>query len=57
MKELKELENKIVKKIQRIIYKGDIGIQTVKDLNEYAELQSKLREIRNVMIYLKREMK
>lgn len=51
MKELKELESKIVDRLQEI---RNMEQQTANELDEYAELQKKLREIHNVMIYLER---
>ena len=54
MKELKRLESKIVERLQEIRNIGSERKQTENELDEYAKLQSDLRQLHNVMIMIQR---
>ena len=51
MKDLKELEEKIIERLHEIRNKEN---KTLNEKEEYTQLQNKLTEIHNVMIYIKR---
>jgi hypothetical protein len=51
MEDLKELEEKIIDRLNEIRNKGN---KTANEIYEYTQLQDKLKEIHNVMIYIKR---
>lgn len=51
MKDLKELQEKIIKRLDEI---RNYTNKTANEKYEYKELQLKLREVRNVMIYIER---
>lgn len=51
MKDLKELESKIIERLDEI---RNYTHKTANEKYEYTQLQEKLREIHDVMIYIKR---
>lgn len=54
MKELKRLESKIEKRLEEIRNIGIERKQTANELDEYAKLQSDLRQLHNVMAMIQR---
>lgn len=52
MEDLKRLESKLINRLEEI---RDIENKTLNDIEEYKSIQDKLRQLHNVMIWIKED--